>query len=152
MPDTIHLTVACVICRDDRFLVVREHAADRIAINQPAGHVEPGERLSSAALRETREETGYEIELTGLLGLSTYFSVAAGITYYRVSFAAKLLSDDQKYPLDPEIIEALWLTYDEIKGSDNLRSPMVLADIERYRSGKIYPLEMLHESHHSLSS
>ncbi len=145
MSELIHLTVACVICRDNRFLLVREHTADHISFNQPAGHVEPGERLTDAAVREVREETGYQAALTGVLGLSTYHSEAAGLTYYRVSFSANLENTDRQSPLDPEIIDTQWLTFDEILKLDNLRSPMVLEDIRRFRSGKIYPLSMLTE-------
>lgn len=145
MSEPIHLTVAAVIFRDGRYLLVREQIADQLVYNQPAGHVENGEMLSEAMLREALEETGHQIELTGLLGLSTYYSTSAGITYYRVTFAAELISSEERSPLDPEIVDTQWLTYEEIAKQSNLRSPMVLRDVERHRSGKVFPLDMLSE-------
>lgn len=145
MPETIHLTVATVIHNEGRYLLVQEMINGKLVYNQPAGHVEAGENFSSAALRETLEETGHHVELTGLLGLSTYHSTS-NITFYRVSFVAKLISDHPKHPLDPDIIDTQWLTYDQIKTEKNLRSPMVLSDIERFESGKIFPLELLTEA------
>ena len=145
MSEPIHLTVAAVICRDNRYLLVREQVADQLVYNQPAGHVEDGELLTQAILREALEETGYSIELTGIIGLSTYYSPSAHITYYRVSFAACLLSDEAQVPLDPEIVDTQWLTYEEVLAQSNLRSPMVINDIERFRSGEIFPLSLLKE-------
>jgi ADP-ribose pyrophosphatase YjhB (NUDIX family) len=145
MPTPIHLTVAAVIYREGRYLLVREQIEGVLVYNQPAGHVEAGENFSSAMLREALEETGHEVELTGLLGLSTYHSPSK-TTYYRVSFVARLLSDEARKPLDPEIVDTAWLTYDEIKTQPNLRSPMVLSDIDRHKSGEIFPLELLRES------
>jgi len=145
MPTPIHLTVAAVIHRKGRYLLVREQIDGVLVYNQPAGHVEAGENLSSAMLREVLEETGHEVELTGLIGLSTYHSPSK-TTYYRVSFVAQLLSDEARNPLDPEIVDTTWLTYDEIKAQPNLRSPMVLSDIDRFKFGEIFPLELLRES------
>lgn len=146
MPDRIHLTVATVIERDARFLMVRERDGGVEVINQPAGHVEPGETLEAAARRETLEETGWQVELTGLLGLSHYRSPRNGATYYRVSFCARPLKRTADAPLDEGIIAAEWLSPEALDGCDNLRSPMVLADIRRYLAGDIHPLALLH--HH----
>lgn len=145
MSDPIHLTVAAVIFREGRYLLVREEIEGKLVYNQPAGHVEAGENLSSAVLRETLEETGHHVKLTGLLGLSTYHS-PAGTTYYRVSFTADLTTNEMRKPLDPDIVDTQWRTYEEIKAQQNLRSPMVLADIDRYESGKVFPLELLQEA------
>lgn len=145
MSEPIHLTVAAVIFRNGRYLLVREQIAEQLVYNQPAGHVENGETLSEAMLREALEETGHQVELTGLLGLSTYYSASANITYYRVSFAARLTSSEERRPLDPEIIDTCWLTYEEVAKQSSLRSPMVLSDIERHRSGKVFPMDLLSE-------
>ena len=143
MPARIHLTVATVVAREDRYLMVREIADGREVINQPAGHVEAGETLQQAALRETLEETGWHVELTGLLGLSHYTSPANGITYYRVSFAAQPRAKQPEASLDDGIIEAPWLTLEELERSAILRSPLVLSDIRKYRQNRIYPLEFI---------
>lgn len=147
MPDRIHLTVATVIERDARFLMVREHDGGVEVINQPAGHVEAGETLEAAALRETLEETGWRVELTGLLGLGHYRSPRNGATYYRVSFCARPLARSADAPLDEDIIAAEWLSPEVLENCANLRSPMVLADIRRYLAGDIHPLALL--QHHS---
>jgi len=143
MPDKIHLTVATVVCRDDKFLVVRERDNGNIVINQPAGHVEPGESLQAAALRETLEETGWQVELTGFLGISHYKSPNNGKTYYRVSFTAEPLAREDDCSLDPDIISAEWLDVDALRTCDILRSPMVLSDIEKFITGTTYPLSLV---------
>jgi len=147
MPDRIHLTVATVIHRDGRFLVVRENDNGRQVINQPAGHVEPGETLQQAALRETFEETGWRVALTGLLGLSHYRSPSNGKTYYRVSFTADALTRDETFVLDTDIICAEWLSLEELAASTQLRSPLVLSDIRKYLSGEVYPLAFIDNLH-----
>ncbi len=142
MPDKIHLTVATVIEKDSRFLMVKETKLGAQVINQPAGHVEPGEDILQAALRETMEETGWEVAITGFLGFSTHYA-ASGVTYYRLSFVANALRFDETAVLDPDIDEALWMSLDEIKASkDSLRSAMVLNCIEDYRAQRIFPLEI----------
>lgn len=143
MPDRIHLTVATVIHRDGNFLMVRENDNGREVINQPAGHVEPGETLQQAALRETLEETGWHVELTGLIGISHYRSAANGKTYYRVSFAAEPLREQEGAELDPDIIATAWLSHGDVAQSLNLRSPMVLSDITKYMNNVVYPLEII---------
>ncbi len=144
MRDSIHLTVATVVPKDDRFLVVREMVNGREVINQPAGHVEPGETLQQAALRETLEETGWQVALTGLLGLTHYTSPRNGKTYYRVSFVANPLSRDTGAVLDAEIVAAEWLPLEVIENSPNLRSPMVISDIRKYLSKSIYPIDFIY--------
>jgi len=143
MPDRIHLTVATVIHREGRFLVVRENDHGQEVINQPAGHVEPGETLQQAALRETLEETGWRVALTGLLGFSHYRSPRNGKTYYRVSFTADAIEHSENLALDPDIIRTEWLSRSQLATSNQLRSPLVLSDIDKYLSGAIYPLNII---------
>lgn len=140
---TAHVTVATVVMQNDRYLLVHENTDVGVVFNQPAGHLDPNESLIEAAVRETREETGWMVSIDRLLGVSLY-NAPNGLTYLRTSFAATALEKIPGAVLDKEIIEAVWLTYDEILARrSQLRSPLVLADIERSRSGVSYPLELL---------
>ena len=118
-----HITVATVVQRHDTFLFVEETDNGGAVFNQPAGHLEPNESLFEAALRETLEETGWSVELTGLVGLYHYYSPHNDTTYLRVCFAAAPL-DQQSLELDPDIIAVHWLTAAELKDRP-LRSPLV---------------------------
>lgn len=139
-----HVTVATVVAQEDRYLMVHEHTDNGLVYNQPAGHLEENESLSQAALRETLEETGWHVELTGVLGVHLYKAPANGVTYLRISFAAEPVSEKADAQLDHGIVAARWLTYDELlKLKPELRSPLVLTDIERHRSGAIEPLAMV---------
>lgn len=143
MPDKIHLTVACVIENHGKFLLVNETREGKHVINQPAGHVEPGEDILSAAYRETLEETGWKIELCGFIGFSHHYVSSSGITYYRVSFSAKPLGFDPYAEIDSDIDSAVWMSFAEIEAQRHkLRSPMVLECIERYLENKTFPLEV----------
>lgn len=140
---TPHATVATVIAKGDRFLLVHENTDAGQVYNQPAGHLDPNETLIEAAVRETREETGWHVEIKALLAISLY-KAPNGRTYLRTSFVATPLEPIANAALDKEIIEAVWLTYDEIlQRKMQLRSPLVLSDIDRFRRGETYPLELL---------
>lgn len=140
---TPHVTVATVIAKDDRFLMVHENTDVGEVYNQPAGHLDPNETLIEAATRETREETGWNVQITALLAVNLY-NAPNGLTYLRTSFAATPLEAIANAKLDKEIIEAVWLSYDEIlQRKMQLRSPLVLSDIDRFRAGETYPLELL---------
>ncbi len=141
-----HVTVATVVERDGKFLLVRELADGAEVYNQPAGHLEPGETLAEAAVRETREETGWLVEPREILGLSQYTSPHNGTTYLRTTFVAQPLHRDSDAELDEGILEAVWLTPEEIRAREHqLRSPMVLADIECFRRGPRFPLELIQQ-------
>ena len=142
-----HVTVATVVARDGRYLMVQERdkTSLEMVFNQPAGHLEANETLQEAALRETLEETGWQVELQGVLGLALYTSAANGITYHRTTFLARALRALENPVLDPDISSTHWLTYEDIVlNSAKLRSPLVLASIELHRSGICYPLELIY--------
>lgn len=138
-----HVTVATVIYQDNQFLMVHEKPDGVLVINQPAGHLERDETLMQAAVRETKEETGWSVELNHYLGVSQ-FDAPNGLSYIRHSFAATPESFDTSFSIDEDIIEAKWMTYEEIiESKDQLRSPLVLNDIERFRAKAFASLDFL---------
>lgn len=142
---TPHVTVATLVEKDDKFLFVREQPDKDIVYNQPAGHLDENEGIIAAAVRETLEETAWEVEITGFLGI--YRSVAAnGITYLRHGFVAKPLHFHENRSLDTPIIDTCWMSYTELlKKEHEMRSPMVKQLVEDYYNGLIYPLTQFHE-------
>jgi 8-oxo-dGTP pyrophosphatase MutT (NUDIX family) len=142
-----HVTVATVIERDGRYLLVeeRDKTTGALVFNQPAGHLEAGESITAAALRETLEETGWEIELLGVLGIALYTAPGNGVSYYRTTFVGKPLRHLENAALDPDIHTTHWLDYEEIlANSARMRSPLVLAAIEQQRRGICYPLDLIY--------
>lgn len=142
-----HITVATVVERDGKFLMVREKSAGRLVYNQPAGHVESNESLTEAALRETLEETAWRVELQHLLGIYRYTSPDNGVTYIRHCFIADAIEPRTEQALDADIDEALWLSLDELQERESeMRSPLVLEVIRDYLSGKAYSLDVIANS------
>lgn len=141
---TPHVTVATIVERDNRFLMVYEESDGKKVYNQPAGHLDPNETLREAAVREILEETGWTIQLTGVVGINLYTAPSNGITYLRTTFIGDAISHDANRPLDTGIIAAVWLTYEELlERKDQLRSPMTLQIIEDYRAGRRFPLDVV---------
>ncbi len=145
-----HVTVATVVYRqsarqnDGQYLLVYERSEGEMVYNQPAGHLESGESLLEAAVRETREETGWLVDLQGILNFTLFTSPINGVTYYRTTFLAKAVEEIANARLDEGIEAAIWLTYDEILGRrQQLRSSVVLDVIEDHRQGTCYPLELI---------
>jgi 8-oxo-dGTP pyrophosphatase MutT (NUDIX family) len=141
---TPHVTVAAVIEQCGRFLLVQERESGRTVFNQPAGHLEDGESLVSAVIRETLEETGWHFQPDAIIGMYRWRHPVKGITYLRVTFAGTGLRYDANLPLDVAIESTLWLSAGEIRRqSEMLRSPLVLKSIEDYLAGARYPLSVL---------
>jgi len=141
-----NVTVAAVIERDGRFLLVEEETPDGLRLNTPAGHLDPGESPVEGCARETLEETAHHFEPTALIGI--YMSrTRAGedITYMRFAFAGQLGRFEPGRALDTGIVRTLWMTLDEIRASTaRHRSPMLLKCAEDYLAGKRYPLDLIH--------
>lgn len=136
--------MATVVERDGKFLMVKEQSDGLIVYNQPAGHLEENESLLAAALRETLEETGWRVEIRGVLGIYQYTSPTNGICYVRHCFIAGALERADDIELDADIIEAQWLTLDELETrAAEMRSPLVLKVIEDYLRGQRFPLSLL---------
>jgi 8-oxo-dGTP pyrophosphatase MutT (NUDIX family) len=143
MPDKIHLTVATVVAQNDRYLMVKEFESGKLVINQPAGHVEPGEDIIDAAIRETYEETGWHVDINGFIGVYTTISPVTGITYYRLAFTAEALSLDEQAVIDTDIDEVVWLSSENIRQNNNqLRSELVIDCLDDYEQGKILSLDI----------
>ena len=143
MPDKIHLTVATIVFRQDQYLMVKEIDSGKLVINQPAGHVEPGEDIIDAAIRETYEETGWHVDINGFIGIYSSTSPATGITYYRLAFTAKPLSLDEQAVIDADIQEVVWLSAEKIRQNNNqLRSELVVDCLDDYEQGKIFSLDI----------
>lgn len=138
-----HTTVATVVENDGRFLLVEEIDGKRTVINQPAGHLDEGESLFAAAIRETLEETAWHVTLTDFLGTYVY-KAPNDITYVRHCFIARPDRQEPDATLDSGIIAAHWLTLEQIKsGLFQARSPLVLKAIEDYLAGKKLPLDTI---------
>ena len=141
-----HVTVATVIEREGKYLLVEERSNGKLVYNQPAGHLDPNETLEQAALRETLEETGWHIQVEGVVGIALYESQHNGVTYHRTTFYGTALKHDPNLELDSGIERAIWLSYEEIlAASDKLRSKLVLRAIEQYRNGHKYPLSLIYD-------
>ena len=139
-----HVTVAAVIERDGKFLLVEEQADHALVLNQPAGHWEANESLIAAVVRETLEETAYAFQPTALIGIYRWPHPRKDIAYLRFAFTGLILSHDAQRALDNGIVRALWLSPDELRAqSARHRSPLVLRCIEDYLAGKRYPLDLL---------
>ncbi len=139
-----HVTVAAVLERDGRFLLVEEMTEEGVRYNQPAGHLECGESLIEAAIRETREETAYDFLPEALVGIYQWRKPERDLSYLRFAFSGRVLAHDALQQLDEGIIAAHWLTPEEIRVRQaQLRSPLVMRCIEDYLADCRCPLGLL---------
>ena len=142
------VTVASVIEREGRFLLVLEETRNGPRLNQPAGHLESGETLPAGAVRETLEETGWHVSLTALVGAYRWEAADNGATFIRFAFCGDALRHDVERPLDVGILRAVWMTRDEIAAQRELhRSPLVMRCIDDFCAGKRWPLAFVAELH-----
>ena len=140
-----HTTVAAVIEQDGKFLLVEEETAEGLRFNQPAGHLEEGESLFAAVIRETYEETAHHFEPQHLLGVYHWRHPTKDLTYLRFAFTGNVTGFDPDQKLDDGIIRAVWMTLDEIRNTQDVhRSPQVLASVEHYLAGQRFPLSVVH--------
>ncbi len=149
---TAHVTVATVIEKNGQFLFVEEHTegVSHTVYNQPAGHVECNETIIEAAIRETREETGFDVEIQHLIGIYTYTPpMFPDRTYFRFCFSAQPITYHENATLDDGIIGIAWLSLEELQNSARARSPLVIKAIEDALLGKKYPLSLIYEHQNS---
>ena len=139
------VTVAAVVERDGRFLLVEEETSHGRLYNQPAGHLDPGESLTEAVVRETMEETAHAFKPTALLGVYQYHHPGDDVTYIRFAFIGEIIAHEADRALDHGIIRAVWFTPGEVRReAPRHRSPLVLRCMDDYLAGRRYPLAVLH--------
>lgn len=139
-----NVTVAAVVCRDGKFLLVEEETEAGLAFNQPAGHLEQGESLVHAVVRETLEETAYHFKPTHLVGIYQWRHPSKDLTYLRFAFGGELRGWEADRRLDEGIVGARWLSFDEVRATQaRHRSPLVLRCIEDSLAGRVAPLDLL---------
>lgn len=141
------VTVAAIIERDGRYLLVEEHTPEGLRLNNPAGHLDPGESPQQGVEREALEETTRTFRAEAVVGvyLSRFQRGDQDITYLRFAFCGSVGEPDPKRQLDQGIVRTLWLTPDEVRSSaDRHRSPLVLRCMEDHLAGRHQPLELFY--------
>ena len=139
------VTVAAVVERGGRFLLVEEETGHGRLYNQPAGHLDPGESLTEAVVRETMEETAHAFKPNALLGVYQYHHPGDDVTYIRFAFTGEITAHEAGRALDHGIVRAVWLTPGEIRReAPRHRTPLVLRCMDDYLAGRRYPLAVLH--------
>jgi len=155
-----HVTVAAIVERDGRFLLVEEHTDDGLRLNQPAGHLEAGETLVEADVRETLEESAHPFTPKALVGVyMAHFGRSAptgaaqdvsgdsttGATYLRFTYCGNAGAADPNRALDPDIVRTLWMSADELRTCpERHRTPLVMRCIDDYLAGRRFPLDFVH--------
>ena len=138
------LTVAAIVQRQDRFLIVEEHIAGRLVLNQPAGHVEEGESILAAATRETLEETAWHFTPQHLLGVYLWQHESTGRSFLRFAITGEVWRHEPERVLDDGIVAAHWLSREQLLAqSPQLRSPLVLRCIDDHLAGHRHDLQAL---------
>ena len=136
------VTVAAVVLREGRFLVVEERIADKLVLNQPAGHLEAGETLLAAVVREAREETAWRFTPQALVGTYLWRSPQTGRGFLRFAFCGEVDDHRPAQPLDRGIVRATWMSSAELGAQPaRLRSPLVMRCIHDFLAGQRMPLD-----------
>ena len=139
-----NVTVAAVVERDGRFLLVEEQTERGLLLNQPAGHLEADESIVAAVARETLEETAWEFSPRHLVGVYRWRPSGSDVTYLRFAFSGVLGTHHEDRALDEGIVRTAWLSPDEVRnGRDRHRSPLVVRCMEDYLAGIRAPLDLL---------
>lgn len=140
------ITVATVIEKNGRFLLVEEETEQGLLLNQPAGHLEVDESILEAAARETLEETSFQVipdSLVGIYLLQYTLEENEKAAFLRFTFSGEIVAKREQ-PLDPDILRTVWLTYEELVASRHRhRSKLVLQSVEDYLKGQRMPLSVL---------
>lgn len=138
-----NVTVAAIIERGGRFLLVEEQTEHGLLFNQPAGHLEPNESLVAAVIRETLEETAHHFMPRALLGVYQYTN-AQEVTYLRFAFIGELNAHDTERKLDTGIVRTVWFAPGEARASiPRHRTPLVMRCIDDYLAGRRFAIELI---------
>lgn len=141
-----NVVVAAIAERDGKFLLVEEEADGALALNQPAGHLDEGESLLDAVVRETLEETAWHFEPQALLGVYRWVHPDKAVTYMRFAFTGRVTRHEPNRTLDDGIVRALWLTPDEIRAERaRHRSPLIERCVSDFLAGRRYPLTIIQD-------
>ena len=139
-----NVTVAAMIEREGRFLLVEEETDDGIRFNQPAGHLDEGESLINACAREALEETAWHFTPTALVGVYQWPRPAGDITYLRFAFAGDLGEFEAGRELDAGILRAVWMTPTEIEATrERHRSPLIQQCVQDWLAERRFPLDLI---------
>jgi phosphatase NudJ len=147
------VTVAAIVEKEGRYLLIEEHTLEGLRLNNPAGHLDPGESLIEACARECLEETAHPFKPKQLVGVyQSRFQRAAKngkpaqeITYVRFAFSGDISSRIAGQALDDGIVRVIWMSLAEVRASAALhRSPLVLQCIEDHAKGQRFPLDLIH--------
>ena len=144
-----NVTVAALIERDGHFLLVEEDTSDGLRLNNPAGHLDPGESPIQACVREVLEETAHDFTPTAVVGvyLNRFRRTRTGddITYLRFAFAGQLGTHHGWRALDEGIVRTVWMTPEEIRATrERHRSPLLLRCLDDYLAGQRFSLNLVH--------
>ncbi|MGL1832601.1 NUDIX hydrolase [Rhodocyclaceae bacterium SMB388] len=141
-----NVTVAAIVEREGRFLVVEEETAEGVRLNQPAGHLELGESLVDAAVRETMEETAHQFVPSCVVGVYRWPRPQGDLTYLRFAFGGTADPAAGLHRLDDGIVRALWMSFDDLRASvARHRSPLVLQCCADWISGRRFPLDLVRD-------
>jgi 8-oxo-dGTP pyrophosphatase MutT (NUDIX family) len=168
------VTVAAVIAEGGRYLLVQEHTREGLRLNNPAGHLDPGESPQEAVQRECLEETARAFTPEALVGLYFWRFTRAGrqgppealppllegeghlgsgpslsliedVTYLRIAYCGRVGGEVPGLRYDEGIERTLWLTPDEIRARRaEHRSPLVMRCIDDHLAGRRFPLDLVH--------
>jgi ADP-ribose pyrophosphatase YjhB (NUDIX family) len=138
------VTVAAVVERGGKFLFVEEGIDGRLVLNQPAGHLDPGESLVDACRREVLEETAHRFEPRALVGVYRWNYAPKEVTFLRFCFAGEVSAQEPGRALDKEIVRLHWLTPAELAArKSEHRSPLVAKCVADFLAGRRFPLDIL---------
>ena len=139
-----NVTVAALIEREGRYLLVEEETSEGVCFNQPAGHLDEGESLVAACTREALEETAWSFTPEYLVGVYQWMRPQGDITYLRFAFGGTLGSHHAARALDEGILRAVWMTPEEIEATQaRHRSPLIWQCVQDHRAGRRFPLDLI---------
>lgn len=140
----MHIIVSVCIQEEGKFLIVQEGIPKAYGLwNLPGGHLDDEEDLLEGAMREAKEETGLDIEITGIMSIQR--NMIHGLNHVRIIFNAKRIGGEIAFDKD-EILDVKWVTPEDAEKMDKatLREYELFLDhVEDVKNYRNYPLEMI---------